>query len=209
MSPLLTTRPSISVTLRLVGACVVTAVVAAFVPLAGGDGESSAAVPACLTLAIVCSALVSHMLYASAKATDDPRMAWLSAGTTVAFVGLVCTLLALPSLFPHGGPVNQSADASAARYLIWHLALLASAALALAGVQPTRKSLFIFGGLGALLLAWAAVASSPLGHLASGDGFSPAMRALIALAVIAQGGLAALWWRRAGGALTWADMCAV
>ena len=49
MSPLLTARPSVSVTLRLLGACAVMAVVAAFVPLAGGDGESSAAVPACLT----------------------------------------------------------------------------------------------------------------------------------------------------------------
>src|SRR5690242_6970039 len=124
MSPLLTTRPSVSVTLRLVGACLFTAVVAAFVALAGGDGASSAAVPACLTLAIVCCALVSHMLCASAKATDDPRMAWLSAGTTVAVLGLLCTLLALPSLFPHGGPVRQSTDAAAARYLIWHAALV-------------------------------------------------------------------------------------
>jgi amino acid transporter len=188
MSPLLTARPSVSVTLRLLGACLVMVVVAGFVPLAGGDGESSAAVPACLTLAIVCAALVGHMLYASAQATDDPRMAWLSAGTTVAFIALICSLLALPSLFPHGGPVNQSANSAAARYLIWHAALLASALLALSGRKPTLKALFIFGGLGALLLAWAAVAPSPLGHLASGTGYSPVMRALTALIVVAQGG---------------------
>jgi hypothetical protein len=144
MSPLLTTRPSVSVTLRLLGACLVTAVVAAFVPLAGGDGESSAAVPACLTLAIVCSALVGHLLYASAKATDDPRMAWLSAGTTVAFIGLLGTLLALPSLFPDGGPVNQSADSAAARYLIWHVALVACAVFALVGAKASVKALLIF-----------------------------------------------------------------
>src|SRR3954464_4939958 len=99
MSPLLTTRPSVSVTLRLLGACVVTAVVAAFVPLAGGDGESSAAVPACLAVGIVCAALVSHLLYAATKTNDDPRMAWLSVGTTLAMLGLICSLLALPSVF--------------------------------------------------------------------------------------------------------------
>src|SRR4051794_22957477 len=80
MSPLLTARPSVSVTLRLLAACAVTGVVAAFVPLAGGDGESSAAVPACLTVGIICAALVSHLLYASAKATDDSRLAWMSVG---------------------------------------------------------------------------------------------------------------------------------
>src|SRR3954447_7461221 len=119
MSPLLTARPSVSVTLRLLGACVVTALVAAFVPLAGGDGQSSAAVPACLTLGIVCAALVSHLLYASSKA-EDPRMAWLSVGTTIAMLGLIGSLLALPSVFPDGGPVSQTEDAAAARYLIWH-----------------------------------------------------------------------------------------
>jgi EAL domain-containing protein (putative c-di-GMP-specific phosphodiesterase class I) len=207
MSPLLTTRPSVSVTIRLVGACVVAVAVAASVPLAGGDGESSAAVPACLALAIVCAALVSHMLYASSAATGDRRLAWLSAGTTVALIGLITSLAALPSLFPDGGPVQQTEDAAAARYLIWHLALVASAAIALAGVDASKRNLLLFGGPGALLLAWAAVAPAPLGDLASGDGFSPAMRALVALVVIAQAGAAVLWWRRAAGAASWADMC--
>ena len=103
----------------------VMVVVAASVPLAGGDGESSAAVPACLALAIVCAALVSHMLYASSAATGDQRLAWLSVGTTLAFIGLITTLAALPSLFPDGGPVQQTEDAAAARYLIWHVALVA------------------------------------------------------------------------------------
>ncbi len=206
MSPLLTARPSVSVTMRLIGACVVTVVVAASVPLAGGDGESSAAVPACLAVAIVCAALVSHMLYASSAATGDPRLAWISAGTTVTLIGLVTTLAALESLFPEG-PVQQTEDAAAARYLIWHAALAASAVCALAGLAATPRNLLIFGGLGALLLTWAAVAPSPLGDLASGDGFSPVMRALLALIVIAQAGAAAVWWRRAGGAMSWADMC--
>ncbi len=207
MSPLLTARPSVSVAMRLVGACVVMVVVAASVPLAGGDGESSAAVPACLALAIVCAALVGHMLFASSRATDDGRLAWLSVGTTIAFLGLITALFALPSLFPNGGIIDQSPDSDAARYLIWHVALIAAAVIALAGLEPRLRSLLIFGGLGALLLAWAAVGSSPLGDLASADGFSPTMRALVALIVIAQAGVAALWWRRAGGAVSWADMC--
>src|SRR3954466_9989169 len=120
MSPLLTARPSVSVTLRLLGACVVCAVVAAFVPVAGGDGASSAAVPACLAVGIVCAALTSHLLYHSAKTTDDDRLAWISIGSTIAFLGLIFTLLALPSVFPNGGPISQTPDASAARYLIWH-----------------------------------------------------------------------------------------
>src|SRR3954449_7251484 len=207
MSPLLTTRPSVSVTLRLLGACLVTALVAAFVPLAGADGESSAAVPACLAVGIVCAALASHLFFHSARVASDPRLAWVALGTTVALLGLITTLLALPSVFPHGGPVSQSADSAAARYVIWHVALFASVGFALAGVQPTLRSLLIFGGLGALLLAWAAVAPSPLGHLASGDGFSTTMRALVALVVVAHAGVAVLWWRRAGGVVNWGDMC--
>src|SRR4051812_5541754 len=203
MSPLLTARPSVSVTLRLIGACAVTAVVAAFVPLAGGDGESSAAVPACLAVGIVCAALVSHLFHASAKANADPRMAWLSIGTTIAMLGLISTLLALPSVFPDGGPVSQTEDAAAARYLIWHAALIAAGVFALAGLRASLPALLIFGGLGALLLAWAAVASAPLGDLASGEGFSPTMRALVALVVVAQAGVVGVWWRRAGGVVSW------
>jgi EAL domain-containing protein (putative c-di-GMP-specific phosphodiesterase class I) len=207
MSPLLTARPSVSVRLRLVGATVVMALFAASVPFFGGDGRSSAAVPACLAVGIVCAALVSHLLFASSKAIGDGRLAWLSVGTTLALAGLVLTLFALPSLFPDRGPVDQSADAGAARYLLWHLALLAAAAFALAGWEPKLRSLLIFGGLGALLLAWAAVASAPLGDLASSEGYSPALRALVALIAAAQAGVAALWWRRAGGAVSWGDMC--
>src|SRR3954469_16469972 len=207
MSPLLTTRPSVSVTLRLLGACLVTALVAAFVPLAGADGESSAAVPACLAVGIVCAALASHLFFHSARVAGDPRLASVALGTTVALLGLITTLLALPSVFPHGGPVSQSADSAAARYVIWHVALFSAVGLALAGVRPAPRSLLIFGGLGALLLAWAAVAPSPLGHLTSGDGFSPTMRAIVALIVVAQAGVAVLWWRRAGGVGSWGDMC--
>lgn len=207
MSPLLTARPSVSVTLRLLAAVAVTAVVAAFVPLAGGDSESSAAIPACLAVAIVCAALCSHLLWASSNALNDRCLRWLAIGTTIAFVGLITTLMALPSVFAGGGPVDSSADSAAARYLVWHVFLIAGAALALSSVKATARNLSIFGGLGALLLAWAAVASSPFGDLANGDGFSPTMRALVGLIVLAQAGVAVLWWRRAGGAMTWGDMC--
>jgi EAL domain-containing protein (putative c-di-GMP-specific phosphodiesterase class I) len=209
MSPLLTVRPSVSVTMRLLAACAVTAAIAAFVPLAGGDGRSSAAVPACLTIAIICAALLSHLLYASAKALDDRCMLWLSAGTTVALIGLITTLAALPSLFPDGGPVTDTADAAAARYLIWHAALAVAGVLALARVPATRRNLLIFGGSGALLLTWAAVASSPLGDLASGDGFAPVTRTLVGLLVVVQAGVAVGWWRRRTGTVNWGDMCVI
>ena len=90
---------------------------------------------------------------------------------------------------------------------MWHVALIAAAAIALAGVEPKLRSLLIFGGLGALLLAWAAVASTPFGDLASNEGYSPTMRALVALIVAAQAGVAIVWWRRTAGAVSWADMC--
>ncbi len=207
MSPLLTARPSVSVTLRLLGACAVTILIAATVPLAGGDGRSSAAVPACLALGITCAALLSHLLFASARPASDPRLVWLSAGTTIAGLGLLTTLFALPTLFAGGGPVDQSPDSSAARYLVWHAALIAACAIALAGWAPRLRSLLIFGGLGALLLAWAAVDPSPFGELASENGFSSTTRALVGLIVLAQGGAAILWWRRAAGAISWAGMC--
>jgi EAL domain-containing protein (putative c-di-GMP-specific phosphodiesterase class I) len=209
MSPLLTARPSVSVTLRLAAATGVTALIAAAVPFLGGDGRASALVPACLTLAIVCAALVSHLLYVSARATGDGRLAWLSIGTTLALAGLALTLLSQPSLFPDGSPVSMSDDAAAGRYLLWHLALLAAVGLALSGWEPRLRFLLIFGGLGALLLAWAAVAVTPLGGLASDSGLSPTMRALVAAIVAAQAGAAALWWRRAGRAVSWADMCVI
>jgi EAL domain-containing protein (putative c-di-GMP-specific phosphodiesterase class I) len=209
MSPLLTARPSVSVTLRLLGAILVTALIAASVPFLGGDGRSSAVVPAVLTLGVVCAALVSHLLHASATATGDGRLAWMSVGTTLALIGLVLTLFAQPSLFPDGAPVATDPDASAARYLLWHLALLVAAGLALSGREPKLRSLLIFGGLGVLLLAWAAVVSTPFGDLASNSGFSPTMRALVALIVAAQAGVAVLWWRRAGGAVYWGGMCVI
>jgi EAL domain-containing protein (putative c-di-GMP-specific phosphodiesterase class I) len=207
MSPLLTARPSVSVTLRLIAATAVTALLATAVPFLGGDGRSSAVVPAVLAVGVVCAALVSHLLFASARATGDGRLAWMSVGTTLALIGLALTLFAQPTLFADGSPVNTSPDAGAARYVLWHAALLAAAAFALAGWEPRPRSLLIFGGLGILLLAWAAVVSIPLGDLASGDGFSPAMRVLTAGIVVAQACVAALWWRRAGGAVAWGDMC--
>src|SRR6478736_5635421 len=100
MSPLLTARPSVSVTLRLVGACVVTALAAAVMAIAGNGSRSSAAVPAGLAVGCVCAALVAHMLHASWKATDDGRLVWMSAGVTVALGALITSLLASPALFP-------------------------------------------------------------------------------------------------------------
>jgi EAL domain-containing protein (putative c-di-GMP-specific phosphodiesterase class I) len=207
MSPLLTARPTTSVTLRLVGACAVTGLIALTVALTGHGGRSSAAVPACLAAACVCAALVGHMAFYSARATGDGRLAWISIGVTIALSGLLTSLFADHALFPDGGPVRQTADAGAARYLLWHLALVAAGALAIAGLAPRPRSLLTFGGLGFLLLAWAAVASSPFGALASPGGIAPVMRTLVALLVLGQLAVAVLWWRRTAGAPSWVEMC--
>jgi len=197
----------VPVGLRLAGAALVTALLAAAVPFLGGDARSTAAVPACLGVAVTCAALVGHLSFASVRATGDGRMAWIAAGATVAVVGLALTIFAQPTLFPGGGPVAQGPAAGAARYLVWHAALLACGAIALAGWAPEPRRLVIFGGLGALLLVWAAVASAPFGPLASRDGYSFTLRALVGAVVVAQAGVVALWWRRAGRAPTWSDLC--
>src|ERR1700759_3238881 len=146
MSPLLTARPSVSVTLRLVGACAVTAIAAIVVAATSHGGHSSAAAPAGLAVGCVCAALVGHMFHASWKAVDDPRLAWMSAGVTVAFAALVTSLLAAPALFPNGGLLAQSGDAASSRYLILHFALVAAGALAIAGVAPRPRSPLPFRG---------------------------------------------------------------
>src|ERR1700754_2403126 len=179
MSPLLTARPSVSVTMRLIGACAVTAIAAAIVATTGHGGRSSAAAPACLAVGCVCAALVAHMFHASWKAVDDPRLAWMSAGVTVAFIALVTSLLAAPALFPDGGLFAQSGDAASSRYLILHFALVAAGALAIAGVAPRPPTLVLFGGLGLLLLAWAAVDSSPVGGIPTADGIGIGARTAI------------------------------
>jgi EAL domain-containing protein (putative c-di-GMP-specific phosphodiesterase class I) len=207
MSPLLTARPSVSVTLRLVGACVVTALAAAFVAIAGDGSRSSAVTPACLAVGCVCAALVAHMSHASWKATGDGRLVWMSAGVTVALGALVTSLLASPALFPDGGPLNQGGDAAATRYLILHLALVVAGAFAIAGVSPRPRSLLLFGGLGFLLLAWAAVDSSPVGGVPTADGIGLGARGALALLVLAQLGVGLLWWRRTGGTPSWVELC--
>jgi EAL domain-containing protein (putative c-di-GMP-specific phosphodiesterase class I) len=209
MSPLLTARPSVSVTLRLVGACAVTALAAVFVAIGAGGSASSAAVPVCLAIGTVCAALVAHMFHSSRNATDDGRLAWLAAGVTVAFLGLLTSVLAQRTLFPDGGAIQQTADAGAARYLIWHFALVSAGALAIAGAAPRPRSLLLFGGLGFLLLAWAAVDSAPFGHITTTGGITPVMRALVALLAVGQIAVAVAWWRRAAGAPSWVEMCAL
>src|SRR3954468_19500403 len=207
MSPLLTARPSVSVTLRLVGPCVVTAVAAGLVALAGHGGGVGGRPPACLSVGVVCAALVAHMFHASWKAVDDGRLAWMAAGVTVAFAGLVTTLLAMPALVPADSLLSQSGDAAATRYLIIHLALVVAGALAIAGVSPRPRSLLIFGGLGFLLLAWAAVDSSPVGGVPTPDGIGLGARGAVGLLALAQVAVAILWWRRSSGAPPWVETC--
>ena len=211
MSPLLSVRAPVTVNARLLAACAVTAGLAVAVALTAGDRtESSAAVPVTLAIGAICAALVAHLLHASAGAMSDHRLRWMAAGVTVALAGQVVAVLGQPGLFPDGGPVDQSADAAAARYLIWHAALLIAGALAVAGVRARPGTLVTLTAAAVALLAYASLTPAPLGDLAAADGGAQtALRTIVALVAAGQLVVAAAWWRRAEGAPTWGEMCVI
>jgi EAL domain-containing protein (putative c-di-GMP-specific phosphodiesterase class I) len=204
MSPLLTARPSVSVTLRLIGACVATALIAIVVALAGGGTASSAAVPAGLCIGAVCAALVAHMLYASVRAAADPRLAWLSAGVTIALAGTIASILASSAVFPGGGLVTQDGDAGVARYVVWHLALVAAGGLALT-TAPSPRRLVAFGAAGIALIVLSAV-TAPFEGFIGPDGYTAVTKVVIAAIVLGQIAVAVAWWR-ASGLVSWVDLC--
>jgi EAL domain-containing protein (putative c-di-GMP-specific phosphodiesterase class I) len=202
-------RAPISVNVRLLGACGVMAVSALVVALGAGTDRPTAAVPACLTVGAVCAALVAHLLFASARTVTDPRLLWMSAGVTVAFAGLVATLLGQPSISPHG-PISQAEDSLAARYVIWHVALLAAGAIAVSAIRTRPRELVAFGAGGLALLLWASLADAPLGDLAAADGsYHASVRTVVGLIALGQIAVAVAWWRRADGAPTWGEMCVI
>jgi EAL domain-containing protein (putative c-di-GMP-specific phosphodiesterase class I) len=209
MSPLLSVRAPVSVNMRLLGACAVTGLFAVVVALGAGADEPTAAVPAALAVGCVCAALVAHLLHASARAMNDSRLEWISAGVTIAFAGLVATLLSQPTVSPHGGPISQGEDAMAARYVIWHAGLLAAGVLAVTRVTAGRRRLAAFGAAGIAILAFSSLSHAPLGDLAGPNGYHATTRALVGLIALGQLVVAAAWWRRAHGAPTWAEMCIV
>lgn len=208
---MLSARAPVSVNLRLLGACAVAALFAGIVAFsAGSTNRPTAAVPAALAVGGVCAALVGHLLFATARTVNDSRLLWMSAGVTIAFVGLVLNLLGQPTIFLTGGPVEQSADATAARYLIWHVGLLAAGVLAVTGVRARLRDVVAFGAAGVLLLVYAAIASAPLGDLASStDGYHAGVRTVVGIVAVGQLTVAAAWWRRSGGAPTWAEICVI
>jgi EAL domain-containing protein (putative c-di-GMP-specific phosphodiesterase class I) len=205
MSPLLTARPSATVTLRLAAACGVTALAAVVVAVAGGGTASSAAVPCCLAIGLVCAALVGHLSQASVRATGDPRLAWISAGVAIAFAGLLSSLLAASALFPGGGAVVQDPDSGVARYLVWHAALVLSGALALTAVPNARRLIAFAGGGIALLLVLSF--ATPLGGFVDTGGYTGLTRALVGLVVAGQLVVAYAWWRRGNRMLSWVELC--
>jgi EAL domain-containing protein (putative c-di-GMP-specific phosphodiesterase class I) len=149
-------------------------------------------------------------MHASARAVDDHRMRWIAAGVTVAFAGLVLNLFGQPTIFPGGGPVEQSADSGAARYVIWHTAMLAAGALALANVRARPRELLAFGAAGIALLVYAALAEAPFGDLAAPDGsFDAGLRTVVGVLAAGQLAVAFAWWHRSGGSPTWGEVCVV
>jgi EAL domain-containing protein (putative c-di-GMP-specific phosphodiesterase class I) len=209
MSPLLSLRAPVSVNVRLLGACGVTALLAVIVAVGAGTDQPTAAVPACLAVGVVCAALVGHLLFASARAVGDTRLLWMSAGVTIGFAGLVASLLGLPDISPNA-PISQGEDALAARYVIWHVALLIAGAIAVAQVRTRPRELLAFAAGGIALLLWASLADAPLGDLVGADGnYHGVVRLIVGLIALAQLGVAVGWWRRAGGAPTWGEMCVI
>jgi EAL domain-containing protein (putative c-di-GMP-specific phosphodiesterase class I) len=202
-------RAPVSVNMRLLGACGVTALIAAVAAVSAGTHRPTAAVPACLAIGVVCAALVAHLLHASARTVDDPRLLWMSAGVTVAFAGLIATLLGQPTVAPNVGPISQAEDSLAATYVIWHVALLAAGALAVMGIRTRPRELFAFGAGSIALLLWASLSDAPFGDLASADGYHGITRTIVALVAIGQLAVAAVWWRRTQGAPTWGEMCVI
>jgi EAL domain-containing protein (putative c-di-GMP-specific phosphodiesterase class I) len=211
LPPLLNTRPSEQVTYRLVAACLVMAALAIVIAISAGDyGRPSGASPAFLGAGTVCAALVAYLLAASARAVADPKLCWMAAGSAIACAGLLLSVLGSPTIFPTGGPVTQSADAGAARYLVWHAGLGAAAVLAVAGARPTRRHLAALIGPFALLLAWASVADAPLGDLVGLDNeYTVLLKLLVAGIVLVQAGAAIVWWRAEDGSPTWGAMCMI
>jgi EAL domain-containing protein (putative c-di-GMP-specific phosphodiesterase class I) len=211
LSPLLNTRPSERVTLRLLAACLVMAALAILIAIGAGDyGRPSGASPAFMATGAVCAALVAYLLSASARAVADPKLCWMAAGSAIACAGLLLSLLASPAIFPGGGTVSQTADAVAARYLVWHAGLAAAAVLAISGARPTRRHLAALVVPFALLLAWTAVADAPLGDLvALDDGFTAPLKLSVAMIALAQAGAAAAWWRSEDGLPAWGAMCMI
>jgi EAL domain-containing protein (putative c-di-GMP-specific phosphodiesterase class I) len=210
MSPLLSMRAPVSVNLRLLGAGAVTALVALVVAAGAGTDRPTAAVPACLAVGCVCAALMAHLLFASARAVSDTRLLWICAGVTVAFAGLVASLLSQPTITPRGGTISQGEDAMAARYIIWHLALLIAGFVAVAPIRTRPRELVAFAAGGIALLLWASLSDAPLGDLVAADGsYQTVTRIIVGVLAVAQLGVAAAWWRRASGAPTWPEMCVI
>jgi EAL domain-containing protein (putative c-di-GMP-specific phosphodiesterase class I) len=211
MSPLLSARAPVSVNLRLLAACAVTAACAVVVAVsAGSTDRPTAAVPVALAVGCVTAAICGHLLFATARAENDSRLLWMSAGVGVAFAGLVADLLGQRSIFPDGGPIDQAVDAAAARNLIWHAALLAGGVLAVAGARARPRAIVAFGGAGLALLLYASIASAPFGDLASSTtGYHAGLRAAVALVAAGMLAVALAWRHRTRGAPSWAEACVI
>jgi EAL domain-containing protein (putative c-di-GMP-specific phosphodiesterase class I) len=210
MSPLLSMRAPVSVNVRLLGACGITGLIAILIAVGAGADRPTAAVPAGLAIGCVCAALMAHLLFASARAVSDTRLLWVSAGVTVAFAGLVATLLSQPTISPRDGAISQGEDAMAARYVIWHLALLIAGLVGVARIRTRPRELVAFAAGGIALLLWASLSDAPLGDLAAADGsYHVTVRTIVGLVALAQLGVAFAWWQRASGAPTWGEMCVI
>ena len=211
MSPLLTTRPSEHVTRRLFAACALLGLLAVVIAVAAGDhGRPSGAAPAFLSAGAVSAALVAYLLSASARAIRAPRLLWMAAGAGIACLGMLTNLLGQPTIFPSTEPVAQTADAMAARYLVWHVGLAAAAVLAVVDVRPTQRNLSLLVAPFAVALVWCSLWDEPLGDLVNlRNEYTAPVKAATLLVVLVTVAAATTWWRQEGRVPAWGALCMI
>jgi EAL domain-containing protein (putative c-di-GMP-specific phosphodiesterase class I) len=211
MSPLLTSRPSVAVVNRLLGACVVTAAIAAGVALGNsGSGRPSAAVPTFLAAALLGAAIVAYLLTVAARVTDDRRLLWMAVGATVAGIGLLLSLATQQSLIANRAILPTTAGAGAVRNLLWHATIAVAALLVVSRVRPSMPRLLAFLLIGGTLLLYTLLDKEPFHVLFDrGDGYTAGLKLASGALALIVAGSALAWWRTDREAPQWASACMI
>jgi EAL domain-containing protein (putative c-di-GMP-specific phosphodiesterase class I) len=211
MSPLLTSRPSVAVVNRLLGACLATAAAAAAIALGNsGSGRPSAAVPTFLAAGLICAVVVVYLLYVAARVAEDRRLLWMAVGATVACAGLVLSLASQQSLIANRSIVPSTTGAGAVRNLLWHAAIAAAALLAVSRAHASRPRLVGFLVVSAVLLLYTVIDKEPFHVLFDrGSGYNASIKIASGVLALLTAGGALAWWRADREAPQWASVCVI
>jgi EAL domain-containing protein (putative c-di-GMP-specific phosphodiesterase class I) len=211
MSPLLTSRPSVAVVNRLLGACVVTASIAAAIALGNsGAARPSAAVPTFYAAGLLCAGVVAYLLTVTARVVEDRRLLWMAVAATVAGIGLALSLASQQSLIANRSIVSGSAGAGAMRNLLWHATIAVAAVLAVRRVRPSRPRLLAFVLIAGALLLYTLIDTEPFRALFDrGDGYNAGIKLASGALALIVAGSALAWWRADRDAPQWASACMI